>query len=79
MHYPALGGVAVKSKDEDVKREIYSKVPQLLESGGFIPASDHQVPHNVPYENYCYMWHLIKDIGGWYKVEGEQPQYNSTS
>lgn len=71
-----LGGIdkreLAKSK-EDVKREIYSKVPQLLESGGYIPYCDHQVPHDVPYENYCYMWHLIKDIGGWYQVEGEQP------
>jgi len=71
-----IGGIdkreLAKSK-ENVKREIYSKVPQLLESGGYIPACDHQIPHDVPYQNYCYMWHLIKNIGRWYQTEGEQP------
>jgi uroporphyrinogen decarboxylase len=31
-----------------------SKLPPILEKGGFIPALDHRVPPNVPMENYRY-------------------------
>ena len=45
----------------------------LSEDGGYIPSCDHGIPQDVPYENYCYMMHLIKEIGGWYEVEGQRP------
>jgi len=42
--------------------EVMSKVPQLVEQGGFLPAVDHAVPPDVPLRSYLYMAELIKAI-----------------
>ena len=45
-----------------IEEEVNAKVPFLVESGGWIPSIDHAVPPDVPYENYCYYWDLVKSI-----------------
>jgi len=42
--------------------EVMSKVPYLLEQGGYIPCFDHAVPPDVPLDGYLYMIELIKAI-----------------
>lgn len=43
-------------------REVMSKVPYLLDQGGFIPGIDHAVPPDVPFASYVYMGELIKAL-----------------
>jgi len=53
------------AKDLDaVEREVMKKVPKLMELGGFIPAVDHLVPPDVPFENYARYIELIRQICG---------------
>ena len=45
-----------------IEREVVSKVPELVEAGGFSPMVDHAVPPDVPFENFRYYVDLIQDI-----------------
>ena len=58
------GGIdkrAIRSK-EQTYQEVMSKVPWLIEQGGFLPSVDHAVPPDVPLRSYLYMCELIKAI-----------------
>jgi uroporphyrinogen decarboxylase len=60
-----VGGIdkRVLAKDKKaIEEEVMSKVPLLLEKGGWIPSIDHAVPPDVPFENYCYYWELVRKI-----------------
>jgi len=60
-----VGGIdkrALAGSREDVEREVYGKVPFLIESGGWIPSVDHAVPPDVPYDNYRYYLELLRRI-----------------
>lgn len=46
----------------DIEREVRSKVPQLVEEGGFSPMVDHAVPPDVPFENFKYYMDLIHEV-----------------
>lgn len=59
--------VLAHSKDE-IEKEVMSKVPWLLEQGGYIPWVDHAVPPDVPLENYLYYRKLLKEIS--FKIFG---------
>jgi uroporphyrinogen decarboxylase len=62
-----IGGMdkRVLSKDKAaIKEEVMSKVPWLVEQGGYIPSVDHSVPPDVPYENYQYYMGLMKEVIG---------------
>ena len=48
---------------DTLKREIYEKVPPLIEAGGFIPAVDDQVPLEVSFDNYRYYMDLLRQVG----------------
>jgi len=48
----------------EIKQEVMSKVPWLLEQGGYIPSVDHAVPADVPYENYLYYIGLLREVVG---------------
>jgi len=50
-----------------IEQEVLSKVPYLVEHGGWVTSIDHAVPPDVPYENYCYYLELTKKI-----AEGKQ-------
>jgi hypothetical protein len=39
-----------------------SKVPKMLEMGGFIPSVDHAVPPDVPFENYKFCIKLLREV-----------------
>jgi uroporphyrinogen decarboxylase len=53
----------IKSK-EATREEVISKVPFLLEKGGYFPSVDHMVPPDVPFDNYCYFINLLREIAG---------------
>ena len=51
------------AKDKkSIEKEVLSKVPWLLEQGGYIPSIDHSVPPDVSFENFLFYWNLIKQI-----------------
>lgn len=59
------GGIdkRVLSKDKKaIEDEVMSKVPVLLSEGGYIPAIDHSVPYDVPFENYKYFTELVRSL-----------------
>ena len=45
-----------------IRREIETKVPPLLEQGGYVPLADGRVRANVPFENYAYYRELLAKI-----------------
>jgi hypothetical protein len=47
---------------KDVEREVMSKVPALIEQGGYSPMVDHAVPPDVPLENFKHYIDLVNDI-----------------
>ena len=57
----------IKGK-EATREEVMSKVPFLLEQGGYFPSVDHVVPPDVPFENYCYYFNLMREVAGLEKL-----------
>jgi len=57
----------IKGK-EAIREEVMSKVPFLLEQGGYFPSVDHHVPPDVTFENYCYYINLIREVAGLEKL-----------
>jgi len=47
-----------------IREEVISKVPFLLEKGGYFPSVDHVVPSDVTFENYCYYINLMREVAG---------------
>lgn len=50
------GGVDKRQLTTDraaIDREI-ERIRPAYESGHYIPAADHSIPPDVPYDNYCY-------------------------
>lgn len=43
-----------------IEKEIESKLPYLRREGGYIPSLDHEVPPDVPYQNYVYYLDFLK-------------------
>ena len=43
---------------KEIEKELYSKIPVLIESGGYIPTIDHSVPPDTPLENFIYYLEL---------------------
>jgi len=57
----------IKGK-EAIREEVMSKVPFLLEQGGYFPSVDHAVPPDVTFENYCYYINLMREVAGLEKL-----------
>ncbi len=57
----------IKGK-EAIREEVMSKVPFLLEQGGYFPSVDHTVPPDVTFENYCYYINLMREVAGLEKL-----------
>ena len=53
----------VKGK-EAIREEVMSKVPFLLEKGGYFPSTDHLVPPDVTFENYKYFINTLREAAG---------------
>ena len=37
---------------KEIRKELLRKVPALIEAGGYIPTLDHDVPPDIPYDNF---------------------------
>ncbi len=59
--------VFAKGKDA-IRDEIMSKVPFLIETGGYFPGLDHGTPPDISLENYRYFINLLREIGGMEKL-----------
>jgi len=58
-----IGGIDKRALARDhaaVRREVMSKVPELLAGGGYIPWVDHAVPPDVPLKNFTYFLELVR-------------------
>ena len=56
-----LGGIdkrELSKGKEDIKKELYAKIPPLMERGGFIPHLDHTFPPDISYDNFQYYMEL---------------------
>jgi uroporphyrinogen-III decarboxylase len=63
-----LGGAidkrALAKGKEAIRHEVMSKVPFLLEQGGYFPSIDHGVPPDVSFENYCFYVNTLREAAG---------------
>jgi uroporphyrinogen decarboxylase len=53
----------IKGK-EAIREEVMSKVPFLLEQGGYFPTVDHLVPPDVTLGNYQYYINTMREVAG---------------
>jgi uroporphyrinogen decarboxylase len=51
-----------KTKD-DIYREIAGKLPVAMRGGGYVYHSDHSIPPDVSFENYCYVIDTVRQLG----------------
>lgn len=65
-----MGGIDVRmmasSNEDDIFREISTKLPAAKRGGGYIYHSDHSVPDNVSFQQYCRVMELVKEYGAFY-------------
>lgn len=59
-----ISRAAMMQGKEAVEKEVYSKVPPLLESGGYIPAIDDMVLPDISFESFSHYLKIIKTMGG---------------
>ncbi len=60
-----LGGIdkrRLSNGKKEVDCEVTAKTIELYARGGWIPAVDHAVPPDVPFENFKYMIKLLKEL-----------------
>ncbi len=60
-----IGGIdldVLRRDREAIRREIESKVPPLLEQGGYIPLADGRVREEIPLENYLYYRKILEQV-----------------
>lgn len=59
------GGIDVRTMLDldEMKRELETKIPRLMEGGGYVYHSDHSVPDNVPFDHYCTLIEMVKELG----------------
>ncbi len=50
---------------EEIEEEIRVKVTAAKRGGGYIYHSDHSVPSNVSFENYCFAIEMLKKYGSY--------------
>ncbi len=47
---------------KDIEAEVMKKVPDLLETGGYVPMLDHEPHPGIPFENFCYYRKLLRKV-----------------
>jgi hypothetical protein len=60
------GGIdkrALAQGPQAIDAELKRRMP-VAEQGGYVPHLDHAVPHDVPYEAFCYYWDRKKEYLG---------------
>ena len=64
-----MGGIDVRAMAHPdpsvIEKEISRKIPVAKEGGGYIYHSDHSVPSNVSFEQYCRVMDLVKKHGSY--------------
>lgn len=62
-----MGGIDVRAMadpdPEVIEREVSLKLPIAKEGGGYIYHSDHSVPDNVSFQQYCRVMELVAQYG----------------
>jgi uroporphyrinogen decarboxylase len=59
------GGIDKRALAKDkaaIEEELTRKVPQMIESGGYIPGVDHSVPPDVSFENYRFCIEMLRQL-----------------
>jgi len=66
-HIAFMGGIDVRAMaspdPDDILREISTKLPVVKQGGGYIYHSDHSVPDNVSFQQYCRVMELVTEYG----------------
>ena len=62
-----MGGIDVRAMANPdpsvIEEEIASKIPVVKQQGGYIYHSDHSVPDNVSFQQYCRVMELVAEHG----------------
>ena len=62
-----MGGIDVRAmasdNPDDIVKEISTKIPVMKKGGGYIYHSDHSVPDNVSFQQYCRTMELVAEYG----------------
>ncbi len=62
-----MGGIDVRAMANPdpvvIEEEISTKIPYAMQGGGYIYHSDHSVPDNVSFEQYCRVIELVHKYG----------------
>jgi len=61
------GGIDKRELVKDkvaIERELRSKIPALLDDGGYIPHIDHAIPPDISYDNFRYYMDLKRRLIG---------------
>ena len=62
-----MGGIDVRAMAHPdpsvIEKEISSKIPAVKQGGGYIYHSDHSVPDNVSFQQYCRVMELVAEHG----------------
>ncbi|MGQ9610256.1 MAG: uroporphyrinogen decarboxylase family protein [bacterium] len=62
-----MGGIDVRAMSspnpDDIVREISTKIPFMKKGGGYIYHSDHSVPDDVSFKQYCRVMELVSQYG----------------
>jgi len=51
-----------------IREEVMSKVPFLLDTGGYFPGLDHAIPPDISFTDFRYFINLLREIGGMEKL-----------
>jgi len=64
-----MGGIDVRAMANPdpsvIEKEISTKIPVAKKGGGYIYHSDHSVPDNVSFQQYCRVMDLVKQYGSY--------------
>ncbi len=62
-----MGGIDVRAMGHPdpavIEKEISTKIPCAKKGGGYIYHSDHSIPDNVSFQQYCHVMELVKQDG----------------
>ena len=53
---------ALTGRKADIKAEVMRRTTGLLPTDGYLPGVDHATPSDVPFENYCYLVELLRNL-----------------
>jgi hypothetical protein len=61
--YGGIDKRALAGDKEAIEREVYRKIPPMLElGGGYIPTVDHTIPPDIPLENFLHYLKLKREV-----------------